>query len=210
MNTEDRDWENELDDWQLLAAGIAGDSRAFGCLTKRYGCLVRKCLLQRVRGYLSPDKPLEDLVQEVWLRVYRIGSFRGFDWSKKFSQWLWGMAMNVAQTVHRRPEVQFPVTGDPDDGRSYDPPAGGIGPDAEFEKAEALNALRGCLERTPEPLRRVGELLFLRGLSFTDAARQLDCSDTNVRMRLLPRLKEALRTCMRMRGILNIDDLQFS
>lgn len=80
----------KLNDAEVITSFIAGEERAFQELVARY----QKKLLNFVYGMTGDREKAEDLVQEVFIRVYHhIGRF---DRSKKFSTWIYRIASNLA------------------------------------------------------------------------------------------------------------------
>jgi RNA polymerase sigma-70 factor (ECF subfamily) len=90
-----RDQLRALDDAGVVGAFLAGEERAFQELVDRY----QTRLLNFVYRTIGDRDRAEDLVQEVFIRVYRhIGRF---DRSKKFSTWIYTIASNLAKNELR-------------------------------------------------------------------------------------------------------------
>ena len=85
----------ELDDNALVTAYLGGTSRAFDLLVERY----QSRLLNFVYRTVGDRERAEDLVQEVFVRVYR--HLARFDRSKKFSTWIYTIASNLAKNELR-------------------------------------------------------------------------------------------------------------
>lgn len=83
------------DSAELVAAHLAGDSRAFQELVGRY----RGRLLNFVHRMIGDRERAEDLVQEAFVRVYR--HLHRFDPTKKFSTWIYTIASNLAKNELR-------------------------------------------------------------------------------------------------------------
>jgi RNA polymerase sigma-70 factor (ECF subfamily) len=84
-----------LDDAGVVAAFLGGEERAFQELVDRY----QARLLNFIYRTIGDRDRAEDLVQEVFIRVYRhIGRF---DRSKKFSTWIYTIASNLAKNELR-------------------------------------------------------------------------------------------------------------
>src|SRR5690606_10841911 len=84
-----------LDDSGLVAAFLAGETRAFTELAERYhGRLIN--FVYRTTGDRERS---EDLVQETFIRVYR--HLHRFDQSRKFSTWVYTIASNLAKNELR-------------------------------------------------------------------------------------------------------------
>src|SRR5918998_310444 len=84
-----------LDDSAVVAAFLGGEERAFQELVDRY----QTRLLNFVYRTIGDREKAEDLVQEVFIRVYR--HLHRFDASKKFSTWIYTIASNLAKNELR-------------------------------------------------------------------------------------------------------------
>ena len=84
-----------LDDGAVVSAFLAGEERAFQELVERY----QTRLLNFVYRTIGDRERAEDLVQEVFIRVYR--HLHRFDQSKKFSTWAYTIASNLAKNELR-------------------------------------------------------------------------------------------------------------
>ncbi len=84
-----------LEDGDVVSAFLQGEERAFDELVERY----QRRLLNFIYRTVGDRERAEDLVQEVFIRVYRhIGRF---DRSKKFSTWIYTIASNLAKNELR-------------------------------------------------------------------------------------------------------------
>src|SRR2546430_1851502 len=70
---------HEFDDGRLVLEHLAGDPQAFGTLVDRY----QTRLLNFINRTIGDRERAEDLVQEVFIRVFR--HLHRFDQTKKFS-----------------------------------------------------------------------------------------------------------------------------
>src|SRR3982075_3508076 len=105
-----------MDDSAVVTAFLGGEERAFSELVTRY----QTRLLNFVYRTIGDREKAEDLVQEVFIRVYR--HLHRFDRSKKFSTWVYTIASNLAKNQlrnrSRNPLVLFQtIKGDWDDDR---------------------------------------------------------------------------------------------
>src|SRR3954462_4909247 len=83
------------DDATVVSAFLGGEERAFQELVTRY----QTRLLNFIYRTIGDREKAEDLVQEVFIRVYRhIGRF---DQSKKFSTWIYTIASNLVKNELR-------------------------------------------------------------------------------------------------------------
>jgi RNA polymerase sigma-70 factor (ECF subfamily) len=152
----------------------AGDTAAFRALFAKHKSEVSR-LVYRMTG---PSAELEDLVQEVFLQVFR--SLKDFMGGARFSTWLYRVTVNVV-LMHRRasrarPRYTALPGGDFTDGR--------VGPDEEVEGQRRLRALYRLLDRLSEKKRTVFILHELEGLSPKEIANLVQAPVLTVRTRL--------------------------
>src|SRR5512133_3395777 len=83
------------DDAGVVAAFLGGEERAFQELVDRY----QTRLLNFIYRTIGDREKAEDLVQEVFIRVYR--HIARFDATKKFSTWIYTIASNLAKNELR-------------------------------------------------------------------------------------------------------------
>src|SRR2546430_431511 len=91
----EREALHELDDGRLVLEHLAGDAQAFGALVDRY----QTRLLNFINRTIGDRERAEDLVQEVFIRVFR--HLHRFDQTKKFSTWIYTIASNLAKNELR-------------------------------------------------------------------------------------------------------------
>src|SRR5256714_15549026 len=83
------------DDAAVVSAFLAGEERAFQELVERY----QTRLLNFIYRTIGDREKAENLVQEVFIRVYR--HIHRFGRSKKFSTWVYTIASNLAKNELR-------------------------------------------------------------------------------------------------------------
>src|SRR5439155_19433677 len=83
-------------DEDLMTAVASGDGRALAELCGRYERGVHRFIFRHTGG-----RDVDDLYQETWLRVVRAA--RRFDRRRRFSTWLFQIAVNLCRDWHRRP-----------------------------------------------------------------------------------------------------------
>src|SRR3569623_1152791 len=83
------------DDAGVVASFLGGEERAFQELVERY----QTRLLNFIYRTIGDREKAEDLVQEVFIRVYR--HLHRFDTSKKYSTWAYTIATNLAKNELR-------------------------------------------------------------------------------------------------------------
>src|SRR4030081_303050 len=84
-----------MDDADVVTSFLEGEERAFQEIVERY----QTRLLNFIYRTIGDREKAEDLVQEVFIRVYR--HLHRFDRSKKFSTWAYTIASNLAKNELR-------------------------------------------------------------------------------------------------------------
>lgn len=166
----------------LIARAAAGDQAAFQQLFRQH----RDTVARVVHRFLGPSHELEDVVQDVFVHVYRsLPSFRG---DSKFSTWLYRLTANVTK-MHLRKKRSRPRFADvPVPETREDSPQ--ERPDDVAERNERVEALYRLLDRLAEKKRTVLVLHDLEGLAAKDIAEIVDAPVLTVRTRLFYARKE--------------------
>jgi RNA polymerase sigma-70 factor, ECF subfamily len=159
----------------LISRAAAGDAASFRRLYERH----RADVARLVYRMLGPRADLEDVIQEVFVQVYR--SLRDFRGQSKFSTWLHRVTVNVA-LMHRRSARSRPVFAD-------EPVADVVRsdnarPDEDAERHERVRAFARLLERLADKKRAVFVLHELEGLPPSEIARIVGAPVLTVRTRL--------------------------
>lgn len=152
-------------DEALMRAVAAGDERALETLCGRYQRPLHQFLARYTGG-----RDVDDLYQETWLRVVRAAT--RFDPTRRFSTWLFQIAINLTRDWQRRPPPE-PV--DPMTLESTTAIA--ASPDAALDAQRLLAAL-------PEPQRAVVVLRYYHDLGEEQVAEILGCPRGTVKSRL--------------------------
>jgi RNA polymerase sigma-70 factor, ECF subfamily len=155
-------------DEELIGAVASGDERALETLCGRYQRPLYAFIARHTGG-----RDVEDLYQETWLRVARAAP--RFDRARRFSTWLFQIAVNLCRDWHRRPPLEAV---EPGEGERL---AGGHDPSARLDAG--LDADR-LLARLPEPQRSVVILRYYHGLGEAETAEILGCPEGTVKSRL--------------------------
>ena len=174
-----------LDDSALVSAFLAGDERGFGELVERY----QTRLLNFIYRTIGDRERAEDLVQEVFIRVYR--HIHRFDRSKKFSTWVYTIASNLAKNElrnrSRNPLVLFQALGknsrDEED-RPLEFEDSSTRPDDLYRKRHLRSLVEETVAQLPEHHRQVFVLRELEGKSYEEIADITDCNLGTVKSRL--------------------------
>jgi RNA polymerase sigma-70 factor (ECF subfamily) len=174
----------ELDDAHIAQRHLSGDPQAFGALVDRY----QGRLLNFVNRTIGDRERAEDLVQEVFIRVFR--HLHRFDQTKKFSTWIYTIASNLAknelrnrsrnplvffQTIKRNWEADHrPLQFEDTTAR----------PDDLYRKRFLKDAVEQCVTQLPEHHRVVFVLRELEGKSYEEIAEITGCNLGTVKSRL--------------------------
>jgi RNA polymerase sigma-70 factor (ECF subfamily) len=173
-----------LDDSEVVAAFLGGEERAFQVLVERY----QTRLLNFVYRTIGDRERGEDLVQEVFIRVYR--HLHRFDRSKKFSTWIYTIASNLAKNElrnrSRNPLVFFQAIRRTwqDDDRPLQFEDASARPDDLYRKRHLRELVEASVARLPEHHRQVFVLRELEGKSYEEIAEITGCNLGTVKSRL--------------------------
>src|SRR5690242_13421290 len=173
-----------LDDSELVAAFLDGEERGFQELVSRY----QTRLLNFIYRTIGDRERAEDLVQEVFIRVYR--HLHRFDRSKKFSTWAYTIASNLAKNElrnrSRNPLVLFQtMTGNwEDEDRPLQFEDTTARPDELCRKRHLRELVAETVAKLPAHHREVFVLRELEGKSYEEIAEITDCNLGTVKSRL--------------------------
>lgn len=173
-----------LDDAAVVTAFLEGEERAFQELVDRY----QTRLLNFIYRTIGDREKGEDLVQEVFIRVYR--HLHRFDRSKKFSTWIYTIASNLAKNElrnrSRNPLVLFQTIRKnwADEDRPLQFEDSSMRPDDLFRKRHLRELVEASVARLPEHHREVFVLRELEGKSYEEIAEITDTNLGTVKSRL--------------------------
>lgn len=172
------------------------DAMAFHMLMETY-----QPRLQRVlRHIVSSDSAAEDLVQEVFLRVWR--ARKNYKPAAKFSTWIFHIAHNVASNWlrdnNRRKEMQ--VTGDPNQSGAMTlekmaMESTGAMPTRKLDSSERQEMVQTAIEALNERQRMALLLCSFEGLSYQEIADTMDLTVQAVKS-LLSRARVNLKNLL--------------
>jgi RNA polymerase sigma-70 factor (ECF subfamily) len=174
----------ELEDTALVNAYLAGETRSFDVLVERY----QARLLNFVYRIVGDRERAEDLVQEVFVRVYR--HLGRFDRSKKFSTWIYTIASNLAKNElrnrSRNPLVLFTsmTNGWEDEERPLEFEDPSSRPDDMFRKRHVRELVESSVAQLPSHHREVFVLREIEGRSYEEIAEITHCNLGTVKSRL--------------------------
>jgi RNA polymerase sigma-70 factor, ECF subfamily len=179
-----REQLRSLEDSAVVSAFLGGEERAFEELVDRY----QTRLLNFIYRTTGDRERAEDLVQEVFIRVYR--HLHRFDRSKKFSTWIYTIASNLAKNElrnrSRNPLVLFQTIKrnwqDEDRPLQFEDPASR--PDDLFRKRHLRDLVETSVQKLPPHHRQVFVLRELEGKSYEEIADITACNLGTVKSRL--------------------------
>lgn len=174
----------ELEDGAVVGAFLEGEERAFEEIVDRY----QARLLNFVYRTIGDREKAEDLVQEVFVRVYR--HLHRFDRSKKFSTWIYTIASNLAKNElrnrSRNPLILFQAIKKnwQEDDRPLQFEDHTSRPDDLFRKRHLRSLVEASVEQLPVHHRQVFVLRELEGKSYEEIAEITSCNLGTVKSRL--------------------------
>jgi RNA polymerase sigma-70 factor (ECF subfamily) len=174
----------QFGDSQVVAAYLAGRTRAFDELVDRY----QKRLLNFVYRTIGDRERAEDLVQEVFIRVHR--HLHRFDQTKKFSTWIYTIASNLSKNElrnrSRSPLVLFQTIKKnwEADHRPLQFEDKNHKPEDLYRKRYLRELVEWAVSQLPEHHRVVFVLRELEGKTYEEIAEITDCNLGTVKSRL--------------------------
>lgn len=144
----------------------------------------RKIVFKVASVYARSADDRHDLAQDIAIQLWR--AFPSYDDSRRFSTWLYRVALNVGISFLRREQrLTAPLA-------PIDAFPGLAAMPADDDGDERLRALQALID-TLEPLNRALILLLLEERSYAEIADIVGISETNVATRI-SRIKQQLRT----------------
>lgn len=193
--TLDTKWAREDEDVQLMLAFQRGDESAFPKLVQRNQANVFAVIYR----FLGDQSEVEDLTQEVFLRVFR--TVRRYSPTAKFSTWLYRIAANLSlNAIRARSKVKIAQLEMPDDGdgdgfyREVED-LSGKQPYEEMDSTETRERIMEAINSLPENQKIAIILNKYEHMSYDDIAEVLGCSMMAVKS-LLSRARCNLRQAL--------------
>jgi RNA polymerase sigma-70 factor, ECF subfamily len=188
-------WLNELrfrlggltDEQAMWRVQMEGDPEAFAELVRRW-----ERPLQRLGVRMTGDeRDGEDLAQEAFARVF--AHRQEFQQGRKFSTWLWRIALNLCYDHRRRlsRRAESPL----EEEAMEEPALCAVesGPDGRLLEEERAGWVRAALLRLPETHRAVLVLREYEGLKLREIAEVLEIPEGTVKSRLADGLTQLSR-----------------
>lgn len=139
-----------------------------------------------LRRRIDNERDLEDLTQEVFIRVYK--GLKGFKGDSSFKSWLFAVAHNTAvllskrHTSERRRRAQ--ATGSEGEDPIEQIPDPDEGPLASLVQTEISCRLQTAIEELPERMRLCSRLRFQEGRAYQEIADEIGISIQTVKAHL--------------------------
>jgi RNA polymerase sigma-70 factor (ECF subfamily) len=172
------------DEQAMREVQASGDHRAFALLVERWEVPIRR-LCARMTG---DGQGGEDLAQETFARVF--ANRHQYVQGKRFSTWLWRIAVNCCLEDGRRTKRRDELT------LGVAQRAEQAGPDAKLIDRERADLVREAVARLPDTHRVVVLLREYEGLTSREIAETLQIPEGTVKWRMadaLTRLAEQLK-----------------
>ena len=160
-----------MDDGQVVTSFLDGEERAFQELVERY----QTRLLNFIYRTIGDREKAEDLVQEVFIRVYR--HLHRFDRSKKFSTWAYRVSLNTAITLYRKSTRSVQTV-------NYDSKEYFISQeDYNYEEEEKLKLMYKAVYQLND-IEKALIFLYLEDKDYTEISETLGISEVNARVKM--------------------------
>jgi RNA polymerase sigma-70 factor (ECF subfamily) len=184
---------------EVLVGELAmGDVRCFDQIFDRYHQQIYNFIKKQVNDHES----VEDLVQEVFLRVYK--SAKNFDVTKKFSSWVYKIALNEVKRHWKRTgsrqtfSLNAPLGDEGGESERQDLLEDTrITPEANTETELFSKNLKMLIDKLPEKQKTVVILKIYNDLTFEEIAEICDCPLSTV----LSRMRYAVSKLRRWLGL---------
>jgi RNA polymerase sigma-70 factor (ECF subfamily) len=158
-------------DGDLVRAVRNGRREAYDELVRRHAAKIGAVC----RSRLGPRGPVEDMVQEAFLRGFR--ALASLAEPEKFSSWLYGIATRTCLDwlkAKERGQISYDALGGPD----------GPGPSARPEDPDRSAKLHEQIDALPEAYREVVLLFYYKKQSYREMSELLNLSAAAINARL--------------------------
>jgi len=145
----------ELNDHEVIARVLDGDTNAFSVLVSRY----QERILRLGFGFFKNPDEAEDFVQDVFLKAYTgLAGFRGHS---AFSTWLTRIAYNAGINAKRRSGRFEPLEAEPADLRN-------LSPEDQSVHADSVRILKDAMKKLPEKYAVCLDLFFYHDMKYQE------------------------------------------
>jgi len=185
------DYSGRSDEELLLEYRTTEDSGVFTELVSRY----QRELFNYLRRFLGSAAKAEDVFQQTFLQVHVKCEL--FQVGRKFRPWLYTIATHQAIDYQRRNRRHHRLSLDQSQ-RSSGEEVGSLmeivvsqdlGPQAKAENSERTEWIHGAVGNLPDTLQSAVQLVYFRGMKYSDAAQVLSIPVGTIKSRLHSALK---------------------
>ena len=135
-----------------------------------------------IRKHLRREDYVDDLIQQTHMAAFR--SWARFRGESKPETWLFGIALNLVKNFRYRDSSYRFSSDDFDEQVSMIPADSICEPEESLMRQERMESLKLAIEQLPVKMQAVVQLVLLEGLSYQEAALELDLPIGTVRSRL--------------------------
>lgn len=179
-------------DEEVVRRILEGNTELFSILVERY----QPKLLRYGQRFLATKEHIEDVVQEVFIKVYE--NLRSFNTARRFSPWIYRIAHNAfVNTLRERRREAVPFF-DPD--VLFPHPVAPDNPEKDASKTEMKRVLDQNLNELPGKYREPLVLFYLEELSYDEISEILRLPISTVGVRL-NRGRSLLKKIFDLKGI---------
>lgn len=172
-----------VDENKLVNKAVKGDNSAFEALMEKHMGIIYNIALRMAAN----QDDAEDMTQEIMIKIFRsLGSFKG---NSKFSTWIYRVAVNTCLDELKKKKNKKHLSLDAeisgDDGENQieikdDSPS----PEKLAEQNELRDMVAAAVKLLSDEHRAVIVLRDIRGMSYSEIAGILGCSDGTVKSRI--------------------------
>ncbi len=172
-----------VDENKLVNKAVKGDNSAFEALMEKHMGIIYNIALRMTAN----KDDAEDMTQEIMIKIFRsLGSFKG---NSKFSTWIYRVAVNTCLDELKKKKNKKHLSLDAeisgDDGENQieikdDSPS----PEKLAEQNELRDMVAAAVKLLSDEHRAVIVLRDIRGMSYSEIAGILGCSDGTVKSRI--------------------------
>lgn len=176
-------------DWEMVRRAQGGDLGAFTDLVLHY----KDRLFNFIFRMVHSREEAEDLLQEVFLRVYK--SLSSYSPQYQFSTWVYRIAQNLCIDTLRRqrmPTISVDCPLGEDEDLVMELPDQSMSPEVMFESADLRREVEAAIAELPPRYRAVIVLRHLQGLSYEEISQITDLPVNTVKTHIF-RARRILR-----------------
>ena len=162
----------------LLRRAQRGDADAFEQLMTP----LEKLIWRVCWHYTGQHETASDCAQEAMIKIWR--SLEGYRGDCAFESWVYRIAANCCMDAMRKKKRDRSESIEPLKEAGFDPADPEPGTEEKVIAAERKRQLRECIARLPEDQRDALVMTQLEGVSYEDAARQLNVSEGTIKSRV--------------------------